>query len=37
MSASPIVSQKKMPSDDVPRRMMTLLLEMLKSGELADG
>ena len=36
MSADPIVSQKKMPSDDVPRRMMTLLLEMLRSGELAD-
>ena len=25
-----------MPSDDWPRRVMTLLLEMLKSGELAD-
>ena len=36
MSTDPIISQKKMPSDDVPRRMMTLLLEMLKSGELAD-
>ena len=36
MSAEPIVSQKKMPSDDVPRRMMTLLLELLKSDELAD-
>ena len=36
MGADPIVSQKKRPSDDVPRRMMTLLLEMLKSGELAD-
>ena len=37
MSADPIVSQKKMPSDNVPRRMMTLLLEMLKSGELTDA
>ena len=35
MSAMPI-SQKKMPSDDWPRRMMTLLLELLKSDELAD-
>ena len=29
MGADPIVSQTKMPSDDVPRRMLTLLLEML--------
>ena len=36
MSADPIASQKKMPSDDVPRRMLTLLLEMLKSDELED-
>ena len=35
MGADP-VSLKKMPSDDVPRRMLTLVLEMLKSGELAD-
>ena len=35
MSTDP-VSLKNMPNDDVPRRMMTLLLEMLKSGELAD-
>ena len=37
MSSEPIVSQKKTPSDDVPRRMLTLLLELLKSdGELPD-
>ena len=36
MSDDPIVSQKKMPSDDVPRRMMTLLLEMLKSDAFAE-
>ena len=33
MNGDPMISQKKMPSDDVPRRMMTLLLEMLKSGD----
>ena len=36
MGADPIVSQTKMPSDDVPRRMLTLLLETLKSNELAE-
>ena len=36
MIADPILSQKKMSSDDVPRRMVTLLLELLKSDELAD-
>ena len=35
MSADPIVCQKKMPSDDVPRQMLTLLLELLKSSELS--
>ena len=33
MSAEPIASQKKMPSDDVPRRM---LVQSLKSNEVAD-
>ena len=30
----PLLSQKKMPSDDVPRQMTTLLVELLQSGEL---
>ena len=34
MSAEPLLSQKKMPSDDVPRQMVTLLVELLRSGEL---
>ena len=32
----PIISKKKMPKDDVPIRMMTLLLELLKSNELPE-
>ena len=36
MSAEPIVSQKKMPSDDVRRQMQTLLVELLRSGELPE-
>jgi hypothetical protein len=32
----PIVSKKKMPEDDVPMKMMTLLLELLKSNELPE-
>ena len=36
MGAEPIASQTKMPSDNVPQRMMALLLEMLQSGELED-
>ena len=36
MSAEPIASQKKMPSDDVPRRMLVLSLGLIKSNEVAD-
>ena len=36
MSVEPIVSQKKMPDDDVPRQMLTLLVELLRSGELFE-
>ena len=36
MSAEPILSQKKMPSDDVPRQMLTLLVELIRSGELPE-
>jgi hypothetical protein len=32
----PIMSQKRMPSDDVPRQMLTLSLELLRSNELPD-
>jgi hypothetical protein len=34
MSEDPIISQQKTPSDDVPRQMLTLLVELLRSGEL---
>ena len=34
MSAEPIVSKKKTPKDDVPMKMMTLSLDLLKSNEL---
>ena len=36
MSVEPILSRKKMPSDDVPRQMLTLLVELLRSGELPE-
>ena len=36
MSAEPISSKKKLPDDDVPMKMMTLLLELLKSNELPE-
>ena len=36
MSAEPIVSKKKTPEDAVPMKMMTLLLELLKSNELPE-
>ena len=36
MSAEPIVSRTQMPSDDVPRQMLVLLLELLRSNELCD-
>jgi hypothetical protein len=36
MSAEPIVSKKKSPEDDVPMKMMTLLVELLKSNELPE-
>eukprot|EP01052_Picozoa_sp_SAG31_P001966 SAG31_NODE_66_length_28567_cov_30.222698_7_plen_413_part_00 len=31
-----MVSQQKTPSDDVPRQMLTLLVELLRSGELPE-
>jgi hypothetical protein len=34
MSLDPMMSQQQMPSDDVPRQMLTLLVELLRSGEL---
>jgi hypothetical protein len=36
MSEEPIISQQKTPSDDVPRQMLTLLVELLRSGELVE-
>ena len=36
MSVEPILSRKKMPSDDVPLQMLTLLVELLRSGELPE-
>eukprot|EP01046_Picozoa_sp_COSAG06_P003158 COSAG06_NODE_119_length_23111_cov_51.658613_26_plen_215_part_00 len=36
MSTDPIISKKLMPSDDVPGQMLTLLLELLRSGELPE-
>ena len=36
MSADPIYSQNKMPGDDVPRQMLTLLVDLLRSGELPE-
>eukprot|EP01046_Picozoa_sp_COSAG06_P009431 COSAG06_NODE_493_length_15060_cov_50.594546_14_plen_563_part_00 len=36
MSAEPIASKKKLPKDDVPTKMVTLLLELLRSNELPE-
>ena len=36
MSAEPIISKKKLPEDDVPTKMVTLLLELLKANELPE-
>jgi hypothetical protein len=36
MTSDFMVSKKQMPEDDVPMRMMTLLLELLKSNELPE-
>jgi hypothetical protein len=36
MIAEPIASKKKHPEDDVPTKMMTLLLELLKENELPE-
>eukprot|EP01046_Picozoa_sp_COSAG06_P039594 COSAG06_NODE_4700_length_4026_cov_2.671505_5_plen_398_part_00 len=36
MGVEPIVSKKKQPEDDVPTKMVTLLLELLKAKELPE-
>jgi hypothetical protein len=36
MSAEAIVSKKKQPEDDVPTKMLTLLIELLKANELPE-
>jgi len=36
LSSEPIVSKKKQPEDDVPTKMLTLLLELLKANELPE-
>jgi hypothetical protein len=36
MSAEPMISKKKQPEDDVPTKMVTLLLELLKANELPE-
>ena len=36
MSADPILSKTKIPEDDLPMKMMKLLLELLKSNELPE-
>ena len=36
MSVDPIVSPKKMPDDDLPRQMLTLLVDLLRSGGLPE-
>eukprot|EP01048_Picozoa_sp_COSAG05_P021007 COSAG05_NODE_3736_length_1871_cov_2.442438_1_plen_389_part_00 len=36
ISAAPIVSKKKQPEDDVPTKMLTLLMELLKANELPE-
>jgi hypothetical protein len=36
MSAEPIVSKTKLPEDDVPGKMLTLLLKLLKANELPE-
>jgi hypothetical protein len=36
MGEEPIISKKKLPEDDVPTKMLTLLLELLKANELPE-
>ena len=36
MSFDPVVSKKLMPTDDVPRQLLTLLLDLIPSNELPD-
>ena len=36
MGVEPIISKKKMPEDDTPMKMMTLLLDLIKSNELPE-
>eukprot|EP01046_Picozoa_sp_COSAG06_P020197 COSAG06_NODE_1471_length_9351_cov_18.052637_7_plen_430_part_00 len=36
MSAEPIVSKKKQPEDDVPTKVLALLMELLKANELPE-
>jgi hypothetical protein len=36
MTCDPIVSKKKLPEDDVPAKMLTLLIELLKANELPE-
>ena len=36
IDADPMVSKKRMPSDDAPGQMLTLLAELLRSGELPE-
>jgi hypothetical protein len=36
VSLEPLISQKLQPADDVPRRILTLTVELLKSNELSD-
>eukprot|EP01046_Picozoa_sp_COSAG06_P050418 COSAG06_NODE_7981_length_2312_cov_5.610120_2_plen_413_part_00 len=36
MGAEPLVSKKKLPEDDVPTKMLTLLVELLKANELPE-
>jgi hypothetical protein len=36
LSAEPIASKKKLPEDDAPTKMLTLLLELLKANELPE-
>ena len=36
MGVEPIISKKKQPEDDVPTKMVTLLLELLKANELPE-
>jgi hypothetical protein len=36
LGAEPIISKKKQPEDDVPTKMVTLLIELLKANELPE-